>query len=116
MNLVMEAQDENMTATLAEMDTAKKMAEALHTHYPYHLWGVEVDSQGGIAKVFNLRLSGRWGFIIKLADLYSDPDMMRVVRAGGELLERYKLKRGMFDADAYNALPTDRAGNFIADK
>lgn len=116
MNLVMEAQDDSMQATLAEYDIARRMAEVLHTHYPLHLWGVSADIHAGIAKVFNMRLSGQWGFIIKLATLNHDPDLKSVIRAGGELLERYRLRRGRFDDAAYNDLPTDFAGNHLADK
>ena len=112
----MEAQDDAIQATVAEHEWAKRIAEALHTHYPSHAWGVSVDSHGGIAQIYNLRLSGRWGFIIKLKDLFHDTDMKRVIRAGGELLERYKMKRGTFDAVAYNELPVDFAGNHIADR
>lgn len=114
--MILEAQDEGATATLAEYDLARRMAEVLHTHYPGHLWGVSADMHAGIAKVFNLRLSGQWGFIIKLGDLLHDVDMKSVIRAGGELLERYKMRRGMFDAAAYNDLPVDFAGNHLADK
>lgn len=116
MNLVMEAQDDSMQATVAEYDIARRMAEALHTHYPGHLWGVSADVETGIAKVFNLRLSGQWGFVIKLNTLVNDVELKSVIRAGGELLERYKMHRGRFDAAAYNALPTDFSGNHLADK
>lgn len=116
MNLVMEAQESCMQATVAEYDIARRMAEVLHTHYPGHLWGVSADVETGIAKVFNMRLSGQWGFIIKLSTLLHDPDLKSVVRAGGELLERYRLRRGRFDDAAYNDLPTDFSGNHLADK
>ncbi len=116
MNLVMEAQDDSAQATLAEYDIARRMAETLHTHYPDHLWGVSADVEAGIATVTNLRLSGKWGFIIKLSTLVHDVNLKSVVRAGGELLERYKMRRGRFDAAAYNDLPTDFSGNHYADK
>jgi hypothetical protein len=77
---------------------------------------VNVDSTGGIASVYNLRLSGKWGFILKLRDIYGADGMKKVIRAGGELLERYRMRRGTFDVDAYAGLRTDFAGNHIADK
>lgn len=95
---------------------AKTMAEELHRAYPGHLWAVTCNGTIGFADVRNLALSGNWGFRIKLDDIYSASQFMHLVRtAGGELLERYRLTRGKFDQDQYNALPTDFAGRLKAD-
>lgn len=107
---------ENAQATAIETILAKNIAEKLHKHYPGHLWAVNVDSNGGIVNIFNMRLSGRWGFTLHLDDLYGDPDMKKVMRAGGELLERYRLKTGKFNQDQYEDLPTNFAGNFVAEQ
>lgn len=89
---------------------AKGMAEVLHRHYPGYLWGVNIG--GGVVNVLNLSLSGKWGFTIKLPGQYSASDFDRqVMRAGGELLERYRLARGRFDNDRHAELKTDFAGN-----
>jgi hypothetical protein len=89
--------------------TAKQMAETLHSHYPGHLWAVTCEGLKGIATVRNLRLSGRWGFVIKLRDLKADPGMKEVIRAGGELLERYRVSRGRFN-------PAEFDGELVADR
>lgn len=95
---------------------AKTMADVLHTTYPGHLWAVTCDGKTGLADVRNLALSGNWGFRMKLDDIYSASQFMHMVKmAGGELLERYRLTRGKFDQDQYNALPTDHAGRLKAD-
>jgi hypothetical protein len=95
---------------------AKNMAEVLHRHYPGHLWAVTCEGAQGVASVRNLRLSGQWGFVLKLKDLYVDPSFKSVVRAGGELLERYRLSRGAFNQTQYESLPTSPAGILMADK
>lgn len=96
---------------------AKDMAEALHAHYPGHLWAVQVDGETGMADVRNLALSGTWGFRLRLPAIYSASEFKRrVVMAGGELLERYRLKRGRLNEDQYNQLVTDHAGNLKADR
>lgn len=98
-----------------EMTTAKDMADILHTAYPGHLWAVNVER--GVADVRNLALSGRWGFRLVLPAVYSASEFKRdVIRAGGEILERYKLRRGRMDWDKYDELKTDVAGNPIADR
>lgn len=95
---------------------AKNAADMLHKHYPGYLWGVNVDSKGGVMKVFNLTLSGQWGFVIKLAQL--DPEYRKVMRAGGEILERYRLSRSRRKENAVAELKRDffRRPVFIKDK
>jgi hypothetical protein len=95
---------------------SKEMAEALHAAYPGHMWAVAVDGSIGFADVRNLALSGSWGFRIKLDNIYSGSSFKRdVIRAGGELLERYRMSRGKFRADEYAILQTDHAGRHKAD-
>lgn len=100
---------------VADYDTAKRIAETLNKHYPGHLWGVNASGETGIATVFNLRLSGRWGYIIKLSEILHDPSMKMVIKAGGEVLERYRLSRGEFNQDRLDELTVDFAGNHKAD-
>ncbi len=116
MSQLIDVEDAQLNAN--DMLLAKRMAETLTTHYPGHIWAVNVDSRPtvGIATVMNMRLSGKWGFVLHLKDLYTDPDLKSVMRAGGELLERYRLKVGRFNPDQYDALPTDHAGNFVAEQ
>lgn len=93
---------------------AKNMAEVLNRHYPGYLWAVNV--QGSVVNVFNFALSGRWGFTLRIPEQFSASDFDRqVMRAGGELLERYRLARGKFDEDKYARLRTDHAGNLAFD-
>ncbi|MGH2721615.1 MAG: hypothetical protein ACRDJO_08435 [Actinomycetota bacterium] len=100
----------------ADLAMAKRLAEVLDKHYPGHTWAVNVDSKQGIATVQNLRLSGRWGFYLKLRDLtYHDEIEREAMRAGGELLERYGLQRGRFRQSQYQALPTTPVGDLILD-
>lgn len=91
---------------------AKNMADVLNRAYPDHLWGVTCDGLTGIATVRNLRLSGQWGFILKLSEVNSDPTLKCVKLAGGELLERYRLSRSRFKQDEYEGLHVDHAGRF----
>lgn len=101
--------------TIADFDMAKRIAETLHAHYPGHLWGVKCSHEQGIATVLNLRLSGRWGFVIHLRKILDDPSLKTVITAGGEILERYRMKRGQFSEDEYSQLHSDFAGLIKAD-
>lgn len=95
---------------------ARDMAEVLHAIYPDHAWAVTCEGEKGIATVRNLALAGNWGFVLKLADLYSASNWKKlVVRAGGELLERFMLRRGRADSAAIASLDHDFAGRTLGD-
>lgn len=107
---------DNPVGHAADIGLAKQMAEALHQAYPGHLWAVTCDGRTGMADIRNLALSGQWGFRLHIHRNYSASYWKhRVVMGGGELLERYRMRRGRFDEDAYNNLPVNRAGNIIGD-
>jgi len=108
--------DESPEQALKEYDIAGNLAEVLIKHYPAHLWGVNVDLRGGIVQVTNMRLSGRWGFVLLLKDVLADTTNRLIINAGGELLERYRMKRTGFDEAQYENLKTDKLGDFIAEK
>lgn len=102
--------------SLFELNLAKQMAEALHQHYPGHLWGVAVNEKTGMADIRNMALSGQWGYRLKLKDHYTASDWKKlVVNAGGEILERFKVARGKA-TDAINTLAVDRAGRPLFDR
>ena len=99
-----------------DFNTAKDMAEALHEAYPDHAWAVTCEGRTGLATVRNMSLAGNWGFVLHLKTLSSASDWKKkVIMAGGELLERFRLRRGAANQDALAALPINRFGNVIGD-
>jgi hypothetical protein len=101
-----------MRQNLLDIELAKRMSEVLQRHYPDHSWGVNVDGAGGIATIKNFRLSGNWGFLLKLVDTYSSSEYdKQVVMGAGELLERYNLSRGRFVEKELNDIKLDGYGN-----
>lgn len=106
------ADGQSMKQNLADIELAGRMSEVLHRHYPGHSWAVNVDSAGKVATIKNFRLSGNWGFLLKLEATFSASEYdRRVVMAAGELLERYHLSRGKFRQSEYRDLKTDSHGN-----
>lgn len=110
--------DDDIKSAGKEQELAKHMSEVLMAQYPDHAWAVNVDLKGGIATVFNLRLSGNHGFVMHLSKLLGlgHKTFSKAVRdAGGELLERYHVRRGRYHIDEYSQLHADHAGRLIAE-
>jgi len=96
---------------------AKEMAEALHAAYPNHLWAVTCESEKGIATIRNMMLSGDWGYILRLPTIYSMSQFKhKVLHAGGEILERFRLARGRANDDRISDLAVDFSGRVAGDK
>ena len=89
-----------------EQALAKRVGDALNRWYPGYLWGVNVEQ--GLVLVHNLTLSGNWGFVLKEENISAS--LQEVMRAGGEILERYFLPRREIDEATLVNLPTDFAG------
>lgn len=77
----------------ASVSLAKNMLTALAKHYPgvKEGWTVMPVENQGIVQVTNSLLSGKMGFVLHVVSI--DEEMRSVIRAGGELLERYNVLR-----------------------
>lgn len=94
---------------------AKDMADVLNTQYPGHLWAVNVDGKQGMADIRNLALSGDWGYRLRIVTNFSASEFRkRVIRAGGEILERFGQRRGAMDDDRISDIPS-RHGRLLGD-
>ena len=78
---------------------AKRCADLLNKHYPGHLWAVNVNAtpSGGCLFIKNFSISFRYGYTLHINKL--DPELKKVLRAGGEILERAKMKRGLWNGE-----------------
>lgn len=90
---------------------SKKIFEHLWSWYPAYNWHTAVDAKGGVARIRigGLMRSSYW-YILHLSDLATDPAFLAVKRAGGELLERMKLRRARADRDAVKTLRSAEDG------
>ena len=77
-----------------EIEAARHIHCLLRRFYPGHSWCVEVSIQkGGVAISLPVLLGGNWVYFIKGRDLTD----AKVIEAGGEILERFRLPRGAFE-------------------
>lgn len=96
---------------------AKQLSEVLQRHYPGHLWAVNVETRSGLITIRDMYLSGQWGYVLKIGAVYSASSLERdAVRAGGEILERFRMSRAQFVAEQYADKPVDFAGRLLFDK
>ena len=89
---------------------SKDIANYLEKHYPGGwAWAVSVDPRGGVVNIRSLTCSGDWGIVLKLEWVQRDPVATRrlTIAAGGEILERFGLRPGPYNYQAWQAAPRD---------
>lgn len=89
---------------------ASNIGKELVANYPGHGWQVECDIRNGVAKLFNVHMSGTIGWMLKLADLRESSYRQDIKRIGGEMLERSGLSRGPFNELEVMAKQRDTSG------
>ena len=102
-----------ISASLAIL--TKDTADKLEKHYPGWLWTINPDENAGMLYIFSLRLSGEFGYKLKIADIQNDERRKFAIDAGGEILERYGIKRGKYKRELLKGKIQDLRGNFIPD-
>lgn len=93
----------------ADIAMCKDIFEQLSAHYPGHPWCIGANSFSGAVDI-KLLYNGpdqpimKFGYSLNIGGLDSDSGRRKVMRAGGELLERYGLARAGFrDGDVHRA-------------
>jgi hypothetical protein len=77
-----------------ELWVARRAFELLEAVYPGHQWLIDFDLvKGGMAISIPVLMGSNWVYFINQKDL----EPKRVLMAGGELLERYRMRRGKFE-------------------
>lgn len=86
----------------AEWDlmVAKAITRVLLAHYRGHFWVVESDSAQGIAWISIPLLLGNWKYVFHLSEEIT-PAM--IIRAGGQILERFNIPRSNLDVASFIA-------------
>lgn len=92
---------------------ASNSLAVLERHYPDWGWMVGVDDVGGIMQVRATAIPGKWGFLLKIKNV--DPEGRAIMRAGGELLERYRMHRGRRRPGDTQLLIRDAMGRAVPD-
>lgn len=87
-------EDETPTEALINM----RVAATLERHYPGHTWYVSFKETAGVIYIKHPSISRHSGYAINIVNCTKARDLDRaVMRAGGEILERASVKRGLAD-------------------
>ena len=88
----------------ADRRIVQRVAACLELHHPGHFFKVRVDHAQRLLQM-NLPplLSEPHWYTIPLTVVYCDPGLRCVVRAAGEILERYRMPRSRWSTDDYRA-------------
>lgn len=93
---------------------AKQGMRILQTHFPGHLWALQINQFGRVINVFNHALHDEWGYLIKLDEVEHRRTVGQMfLEAGGQILERFGLKPGRFDIAEYVKLKKDAKGRCL---
>jgi hypothetical protein len=78
----------------------RAIGKVLHSHYQGHDWNVWVSREAGIAKIWlSCLMNPQFPYVLKLSESIQPSDIMR---AGGDLLERYGIPRSTVDFSLMN--------------
>ena len=86
----------------ADVELARKCAEAAYAWFPGHPWSVSCRHECGMIYLRHLCTPEGEGFLIKIRDLDGDPALLTVKRAAGEILERFNVPRSALREDDRN--------------
>jgi len=89
-----------------EMRVAQAVYLVLVNNYAGHPW--HVMCEGGLIRIRHMQLSADRGMTLGVDDL--TPEGAEVMRAGGELLERFNVSREKYNRDKIRELPRKFTG------
>lgn len=98
----------------ALQNVTKRAGAALEKKYRGWWWLLNPDENAGVFYIYSLRLSGEWGYVVKIKDIQDAPAKTAIM-AGGEILERYGIRRGKYDRELLKGKLQDLRGNYIPD-
>ena len=95
-----------------EYEIARAVWSRLYEYYPGHNWHVIVEQ--GLIRIRHMNLHADYGITMGLEEL--TPEGKELMRAGGEMLERFNLARTRAHMDKIKELPKDHTGGEVFHK
>ena len=112
MTFVPGTDDANIEA--ANLELAKIVADCLQGAYMGYAWLVNVDLRNGIVNILCSDVSQQYGCTIPAHKLAHNGEAKKLIlRAGGEILERARLRRGRMNESEVANAKRDLRGDII---
>jgi hypothetical protein len=105
--------DDGASHELGMMITCRNIGEVLAKKYRDYTWMVQPYADGSAYQIYCVNLSGKWGFVIHANKI--DNDYKAVIRAGGEILERFNLSRVKLNKEKALEIPRIFTGEKVFD-
>jgi len=105
----------NVEWATRDMSVAKALGTELAKRYPNHSWYVDSDSRNGVVYIYNMALSGRYGYILKMADINWADTSRQMMRIGGELLRRFGVNHDKLNEQELATIQHNFQGNIRID-
>lgn len=93
----------------------KDIADALIKRWPGFRWAIQPNEQGKVFNIFCLDFHNVWGYVIRYDDIMNDPKRKAALKAGREILHRFRYPGEKFDPIKIAAMPRTMQGQCIPD-
>lgn len=87
-------------------DIAAKLTEAM----PGFRWAIQPSEVGRVFNIFCLDFSSIWGYRIRYDDIMNDPRRREALRAGREILRRFRYQGTRYDSAQIAKMPRNVRG------
>lgn len=91
-----------------DMAACRRAVGILFKHYPGHEW--LVDIAGGVMNIRSANLSSNYGWVQRLDEVTPRNFDNKVMKGGGEILERFGMPAQKMDIQIWKDLPRDLRG------
>jgi len=110
--LTYDTPDEAQTAAASDR-VCREIGAILQQHYPGRVWHVHTSVAGGVAQIQCPSISSLYGYTLHIHNKTNDQMRSGAVKAGGQLLEMFKLSRDQGAKGGEELLQRDARGEAI---
>lgn len=97
------------------MILVKDIADKLTKRWPGFRWAIQPNEAGGVFNVFCLDFHDTWGYVIRYDDIMNDPKRTQALKAGREILQRFRWHGDKYDPVQMASLPRNAKGQCYPD-
>jgi hypothetical protein len=91
------------------------MADLLTKRMPGFRWAIQPSEFGKVFNIFCLDFSARWGYRVKYTDVMNDPKRREAIKAGREILRRFRYPGTVYAIDRMLTIKRNPRGEAIPD-